>query len=278
MIQARRSALSFWGLLPFRAVQVIKESEITQLAVPWARSCFSYLIQGLQAQVGQEVRTDVGNKIIAPTSVDEVVWVSSKFQIPPFGCKAIHGRTGLLLMGYKLNVMTDGLEKKSPQLPLGVEFLSSYATLTTGSNQIAIVLRNNTNERVEIQKGVPIARMVTANLIPTADLGASPIKAADSGRLSEEERQQTLFKKLDLSGLESWSTKAAEQARRLLAEYHDLFSLEKNEIGHIKAVEHVIELKDLDAAPFQERFRRIPPPQVDEVREHLKLMLDAGAI
>ena len=107
-----------------RAVRVIKESEITQLAVPWATSCFSYLIQGLQAQVGQEVRTDVGNKNITPTSMDEVVWVSLNFQIPPFGCKAIHGRTGLLLMGYKLNVMTQGLGKKSPQLPLESKFLA----------------------------------------------------------------------------------------------------------------------------------------------------------
>ena len=46
----------------------------------------------------------------------------------------------------------------------------------------------------------------------------------------------------------------------------------------MKAAEHVIELKDPDAAPFKELFRRIPPPQVDKVREHLKLMLDAGAI
>ena len=85
------------------------------------------------------MRTDVGNKNIAPTSMDEVVQVSSKFQIPPFGCKAIHGRTSLLLMGYKLNVMTHSLEKKSPQLPLGVEVLSSYATLTMGSNRITVV-------------------------------------------------------------------------------------------------------------------------------------------
>ena len=169
----------------YRAVQVIKESEITQLAVPWAMSCFSYLTQGLQARVGQEVRTDVGNKNITPTSVDEMVWVSLKFQIPPFGCKAIHGRTGLLLMGYKLNVMTHGLEKRSPQLPSGVKVLSSYATLTTGSNRITVVLKNNTNEWVEIQKGVLIARMVTANLIPPADLGSSPVKTPDSGRMSE---------------------------------------------------------------------------------------------
>ena len=154
----------------YRAIQVIKESKITQLAILWAMSHLSYLIQGLQARVGQEVRTDVGDKNVAPTSMDEVVQVSSKFQIPPFGCKAIHGRTGLLLMGYKLNVMTHGLEKKSPQLPLGVEVLSSYATLTTGSNRITVMLKNNTNEWVEVQKRVPIARMVTANMIPLADL------------------------------------------------------------------------------------------------------------
>ena len=141
-----------------------------------------------------------------------------------------------------------------------------------------MVLRNNTNEWVEIQKGVPIARMVTGNMIPPADLSSSPVKTSDSGCMSKEERHRTLFKKLDLSGLESWATKAAKQARSLLAEYHDLFSLEKNEIGHTKAAEHIIELKDSNATPFKERFRRIPPPQVDEVREHLKLMLDAGAI
>ena len=174
--------------------------------------------------------------------------------------------------------MTHSLEKKSPQLPLGVKVLSSYATLTTGSNRITVVLRNNTNEWVEVQKGVPIARMVTANMIPPADLSSSPGKTPDSGRMSEEERQRMLFEKLDLSGLETWDAKAAKQVRSLLAECHDLFSLEKNEIGHTKAVEHIIELKDPDAAPFKERFRRISPPQVDEVREHLKLMLDAGVI
>ena len=131
---------------------------------------------------------------------------------------------------------------------------------------------------MKVQKGVLIARMVTANVIPPADLSSSPVKTSDSGQMSEEERQRTLFEKLDLSGLESWDAKAAKQTRSLLAEYHDLFSLEKNEIRRTKAAEHVIELKDPDAVLFKERFRRILPPQVDEVREHLKLMLDVGAI
>ena len=33
----------------YRAIKVIKESEITQLAIPWATSHLSYLIRGLQA-------------------------------------------------------------------------------------------------------------------------------------------------------------------------------------------------------------------------------------
>ena len=49
-------------------------------------------------------------------------------------------------------------------------------------------------------------------------------------------------------------------------------------MGHTNATKHKIVLKDPDTLPFKERFRRIPPPQLDKVREHLKLMLDAGVI
>ena len=42
------------------------------------------------------------------------------------------------------------------------------------------------------------------------------------------------------------------------------------------AAEHIIEL--LDEEPFKEKFRSIAPPLLDEVREHLKEMLDGGAI
>ena len=49
-------------------------------------------------------------------------------------------------------------------------------------------------------------------------------------------------------------------------------------MGHTKVTKHKIVLKDPDTPPFKERFCRIPPPQVDEVREHLKLVLDAGVV
>ena len=49
-------------------------------------------------------------------------------------------------------------------------------------------------------------------------------------------------------------------------------------MGHTNATKHKIVLKDLDTPLFKESFHRIPPPQLDKVREHLKLMLDVGVI
>ena len=242
----------------YQVMEVIKESEISKLVVPWASSRISWLMRDVVAKLGQVKVNDIANKPIAPLHVDEVVRVTSKCTVPPFGHKAIHGKVNLVLHGYKMNVMTHGLEKQSPSLPLGIDVQTVYATLADGSNWITVVLRNNTRDWVEIKKGVPVTRMVAANEVPKVT--------------------NLLLEKLDLLGLEAWPQEQAEQARSLLKEYHDIFSLEKRDMGHTNTTEHKIVLKDPDTAPFKERFCRILPPQLDEVREHLKLMLDAGVI
>ena len=100
----------------------------------------------------------------------------------------------------------------------------------------------------------------------------------EQSTLTEAERQELLLEKLDLTGLEAWPKEQAEKARSLLKEYHNIFLLEKHDTGHTKATKHKIVLKDPDTPPFKERFCRIPPPKLDEVRAHLKMMLDAGVI
>ena len=97
----------------------------------------------MHAQMSQLAVDDVANKSVAPLSIDEV-HVSHKSKVPPFGHKVIHGSVGLVLQGYRMNVMTHGLEKRSPLLPLRIDVQSAYATLATGSNRVAVVLRNNT--------------------------------------------------------------------------------------------------------------------------------------
>ena len=89
-------------------MEVIKESEISKLAVPWAFSRVSWLMRGVYARMSQLAVDDVANKSVAPLSVDEVVQVSHKYKIPLFSHKVIHGSVGLVLQGYRMNVMTMG--------------------------------------------------------------------------------------------------------------------------------------------------------------------------
>ena len=177
-----------------------------------------------------------------------------------------------------MNMMTHGLEKRSPLLPLGIDIQSAYATLSASSNWLMVVLRNNTRDWLEIRKGTSVARMVAANQVPRVIDSISAERPKEQPTLMEAEQQVLLLDKLDLSGLEAWPAEQAEKARGLLWEYHDIFSLEKNDMGHTNVTKHKIVLKDPDTPPFKERFHRIPPPQLDEVREHLKLMLDAGVV
>ena len=86
-------------------------------------------------------------------------------------------------------------------------------------------------------------------------------------KLTMKQRQEKLFEELDLSGLESWPPKLAASTWSLLAEYHDIFSLEPSKLGCTHSTEHVI--KVTDGSLLKEQFRQIPPPLIEEVHKHL---------
>ena len=112
-------------------------------------------MRDVTAKLGRVVINDVANKPIAPLDVDEVVRVASKCTVPPFGHKVIHGKVNLVLHGCRLNVMTHGLEKRSPSLPLGIDVQTAYATLANGSHRFPVVLRNNTQDWFKLRKACP---------------------------------------------------------------------------------------------------------------------------
>ena len=95
-------------------------------------------------------------------------------------------------------------------------------------------------------------------------------------KLTIKERRKVLFKKLELSGLGSWSKENKEKALNLLAEYHNIFALEDGKMGCTEAAEHKIEVTD--PKPFKERPQNIPSGLLEEEKEHLDHMLDVGAI
>ena len=65
-------------------------------------------------------------------------------------------------------------------------------------------------------------------------------------------------------------------SRELVLAYHDLFTLESNELGCTSTLKHEICIDN--SKPFKEQFRHIPQPLLEEVRASLWDMLDAGVI
>ena len=70
--------------------------------------------------------------------------------------------------------------------------------------------------------------------------------------MSVEQRKEVLCQQLELSGLEGWSEKNQAAARVLLAEYHDIFSLEPGKMGCTDLVKD--EIPVIDDEPFKERL------------------------
>ena len=103
-------------------------------------------------------------------------------------------------------------------------------------------------------------------------------KSADfhTPKLTVRQRHGKLFNELDLGGLDPWTPELADASHWLLAKYHNVFLLDPAELGCTHSTEHII--KVTDDTPFKERFRQIPPLLVEEVRNHLKEMLESGTI
>ena len=157
-----------------------------------------------------------------------------------------------------------------------------YTEVRKGSKKAVVVVQNHTACPQTLQKKTLVAQMIPVQLVPGApELDSLPDQKEvcpdqQTSKLTIRQRRGMLFNELDLSGLDSWAPAMADKACQLLAEYHDVFSLDQAELGCTHSTEHAI--KVTDDTPFKEHFRQIPPPMIDEVRNHLREMLESGAI
>ena len=144
------------------------------------------------------------------------------------------------------------------------------------------MVQNNTAYLQTLQKKPPVARAVAALPVPKTpeseglQEGTNESPNFHTPKLTVRQRHGKLFDELDFNSLDSWTLELADAACWLLAKYHDIFSLDPAELGCTHSTEHII--KVTDDTPFKEWFRQSPPPLVEEVRNHLKEMLESGAI
>ena len=217
-------------------------------------------------------------------NVDELVTVRESICLGPFQTEIIEGRVKPLLGSTSYVMITplkvEGRQCKTKLLHLGLHVLHAYTHLKNGSGRVSLVVRNVSDSQIFLKKGLPVAWVVSAMLVSPVEL--SPEMEAALGKESRPEtllvvtRQEKLLEKLNLDGLAHWSPENAVAARELVLAYHDVFTLESNELGCTSAIEHEIRIENEE--PFKERFRRIPPPLLEEVSASLRDMLEAGVI
>ena len=154
-----------------------------------------------------------------------------------------------------------------------------YSYMRPGSKRASVTLRNLSERLQTLSKGTVIAKVQAANLIPPklAPRMTNTNNNNDNSSLeSSPEGIEKLFSKLNLSGADQWEETNRLKPKELFVKFHHIFALEDLELGKTDMVKHVIRLND--ETPFRERYRRIPPHQYDEVKKHLKEMLEIGAI
>ena len=111
-------------------------------------------------------------------------------------------------------------------------------------------------------KKTPVARAVATSPVPKPPEGEQLLEGADESndshtpRLTVRQRHGKLFNELDLSGLDSWTLKLVHAACQLLAEYHDMFSLDPTELGCTHSTEHTI--KSLMTLPSKNGLDEFP--------------------
>ena len=259
-------------------MQLLKEGEITKLPDSWERAIFPKHI----------LKKD---KIIDPDfnleSVESKVKLSKRVVLKPFETVLVSGISGLKLHRKRVNVMIDRVEGS---LGDDVVPVNSYSILYPGSTRAKMALRNMTPREIVLKAKTCVARMAAANVVPHM-LAPKIVRDSEDkaqmepvGGEGEEaklaplppEQQEKLKSKLDLTGIDDWSQEDKKAVEELFQEYGRLFALDKNDLGHTTKVKHKIKLNDY--TPFKERYRRVPPHLYEEVRKHLKEMVEIGAI
>ena len=263
-----------------RVVNIMKEAEMDALAMLWANARAAHLLA-----VRRMTPVKVGNDCEEGynTNQEGFVMHTQKVEtLEPFSSYVIPMKMMEAYLGERLNVMVQALYIQDGTLLPGLTVQNMYTELRKGSKKAVVVVQNHTAYPQTLQKKTPVVRAIPIQLLPkTPKPGSLPVPDKvcpdpQTPKLMIRQRHGKLFDELDLSSLDLWAPELADKAHWLLAEYHDVFSLDPVELGCTHLTDHTI--KVTDDTPFKEHFRQSSPLMVEEVRNHLKEMLESSTI
>ena len=139
-----------------------------------------------------------------------------------------------------------------------------------GSNRVAVGLKNISAKAITIPSRVVVGRLQQARIVPddrSFNLKQGPAWGKGGSWILDQ---------LNLEGLESWTGEQQQSAKDLLVDSADVFAKSDLDLGRCNISKHTIKITD--PQPFKEHYRRIPPHQYEEVKQHLQEMVEVGTI
>lgn len=150
-------------------------------------------------------------------------------------------------------------------LPIGLDIVHvpTWFSYSIQTREINIHIANVTTRMVSFQP-----RPILCEIQPVE---FSKFSANEMQNYSRSDRLKNI--KLGDSTL---TNKQKEKVWKLLREYNDIFSKWETDIGHFTDVKLQINLSD--ELPFKQRYHRIAPSTIDEVRSQIEQLLSTGII
>ena len=162
-----------------RIINVIRESEIDSITMPWstmrvARLLSCWLGMAVPALEGAETPVEGGSGGSPEGDVNKLVMVWESVCLGPFQTEIIEGWVKPLLRCTSYMMITplrvEGRPWETKLLPLGLHVLHAYICLKNGSSKVSLVIRNVSDSHIFLKKGVQVAQVVSASLVPPTEL------------------------------------------------------------------------------------------------------------
>ena len=152
-----------------RVVNVMKETEMDALAMPWANARAAHLLSvcrmmAMEVGDGQEEKFYMNDD-------DQLMYTQKVETIEPFSSHIVLVKTGRAYMAEHINVMVQALQTQDDSLPQGLIVQNTYTELRKGSKKAVVVVWNNTAYLQTLQKKTPVARAVAALPVPEPPKG-----------------------------------------------------------------------------------------------------------
>lgn len=140
------------------------------------------------------------------------------------------------------------------------------AATVVNSRRITVLVNNNSTKEITLTRGMPIAHLFPVDVLPT------PTVNKEIDLKSSKTVTQSSFD----FGTSTVPKKWKDRLVRKMLERSDVFSTHEFDVGCSKSTQH--EIKTTEDKPFRERSRRLPPADLEALRQHLSDLKEAGVI